>query len=128
VYLCNLLGEYALLVVMIVLGEHQLRVLEDNLGIGSIVRTNAVLIGELSHGPEGLLNLGLQLRPLRCVLGLLEDGLDGAHVVLVEVEGEERIGGGEVVPRRLKWPVLADYLHPIYWVNYISYWSLIKGS
>jgi hypothetical protein len=119
-YLCDLLGECALLVVMIILGEHQFRVIQYGLGIGCIIGRYPILVGQLSHDLEGLLDLGLQLCSFGEVFGLFEDGLDDAEVVFVEVEGEKGVGGGEVVTRGFEGAVLADDLHRLYWVNYIS--------
>jgi hypothetical protein len=100
-------------VVVVVLGEHEFGVLEDGLGVGLVVGAEPALAGDARHGLEGVLDLGLELRAFGGLLGLLEDGLDGGDVVFVEVEGEEGVGGGEVVARRLERPVLADYLHPL---------------
>lgn len=58
-YLCDLFGEHSLLMVMIVLGEDQFGIVEYGLGIGGIIGADTILVGQLGHGLEGLLGLGL---------------------------------------------------------------------
>jgi hypothetical protein len=84
---------------MIVLGEHQFCILKDFLGIDLVIRVEAIFASNFSHSFKCLLDLRLQFCPLTGFFGLLEDGFDNTHVVLVEIEGEERVGSSEVVAR-----------------------------
>ena len=112
-----MLGEHALLVVVVVLGEHQLSVLQDRGCVYLVRRVHLAYRTHTAHLLRRLLYLGLQFSLLRRFLRLLVDRLYYADVVFVEVVGEHGVGVGEVVARVLERLVLADDLH---WLRYNS--------
>lgn len=98
---------------MVIPGEHELCVLEHGLHIDLVRRIQATFGCNLIHDLIGLLDLCFDLRLLASLLAVLEDGLDGIDVIFVEVEGEHRVGGCEVIASGFERSVLADHLHRV---------------